>query len=57
MNVMFFILWQYVNYLILMIKVTLDLGIGGGFPGIPLAIMFPNVNFVLLILLERKPVY
>jgi len=26
----------------------LDLGTGGGFPGIPLAILFPNVNFTLI---------
>lgn len=26
----------------------LDLGTGGGFPGIPLAIMFPETNFVLV---------
>lgn len=26
----------------------LDFGTGGGFPGIPLAIMFPNVNFKLI---------
>jgi 16S rRNA (guanine527-N7)-methyltransferase len=26
----------------------LDLGTGGGFPGIPLAIMFPNVSFTLV---------
>lgn len=26
----------------------LDLGTGGGFPGIPLAIMFPNVSFKLI---------
>jgi 16S rRNA (guanine(527)-N(7))-methyltransferase GidB len=25
-----------------------DLGTGGGFPGIPLAILFPNVNFTLI---------
>ena len=27
---------------------VLDLGSGGGFPGIPLAIYFPNVNFTLI---------
>lgn len=27
---------------------VLDLGTGGGFPGIPLAIMFPEVNFTLI---------
>lgn len=27
---------------------VLDLGTGGGFPGIPLAIMFPNVTFKLI---------
>lgn len=27
---------------------VLDLGTGGGFPGIPLAIMFPNVQFKLI---------
>ena len=26
---------------------VLDLGTGGGFPGIPLAVMFPNVRFTL----------
>ncbi len=26
----------------------LDLGTGGGFPGIPLAILYPNVNFTLI---------
>jgi len=26
----------------------LDLGTGGGFPGIPLAIFFPNVNFTMI---------
>ena len=27
---------------------VIDVGTGGGFPGIPLAIMFPNVNFLLV---------
>lgn len=27
---------------------VLDLGAGGGFPGIPLAIMFPNANFKMI---------
>ncbi len=27
---------------------VMDLGCGGGFPGIPLAIMFPEVNFTLI---------
>ena len=27
---------------------VLDLGTGGGFPGIPLAIFFPEVNFYLI---------
>lgn len=27
---------------------VLDLGTGGGFPGIPLAIMFPNTNFKMI---------
>ena len=26
----------------------LDVGTGGGFPGIPLAILFPNVDFLLV---------
>ena len=27
---------------------VLDLGTGGGFPGIPLSIIFPEVNFILV---------
>ncbi len=31
-----------------------DLGTGGGFPGIPLAIMFPEVNFLLVDSIGKK---
>jgi 16S rRNA (guanine527-N7)-methyltransferase len=33
---------------------VLDLGTGGGFPGIPLAIMFPNVEFLLADSIGKK---
>lgn len=32
----------------------LDLGTGGGFPGVPLAIMFPNANFLLVDSVGKK---
>lgn len=32
----------------------LDIGTGGGFPGIPLAIYYPNVKFTLLDSIEKK---
>ncbi len=35
---------------------VLDLGTGGGFPGIPLAIMFPEVNFTLCDSISKKVV-
>ena len=33
---------------------VLDFGTGGGFPGIPLAIMFPEVNFHLVDSIQKK---
>ena len=33
---------------------VLDIGTGGGFPGIPLAILFPNVNFYLVDSIGKK---
>jgi 16S rRNA (guanine527-N7)-methyltransferase len=32
----------------------LDVGTGGGFPGIPLAILFPNVQFTLVDSIGKK---
>src|SRR5258706_3955760 len=32
----------------------IDLGTGGGFPGIPLAIFFPEVNFILVDSIAKK---
>ncbi|HNQ12347.1 MAG TPA: 16S rRNA (guanine(527)-N(7))-methyltransferase RsmG [Bacteroidia bacterium] len=33
---------------------VMDLGTGGGFPGIPLAILFPNVHFTLVDSIAKK---
>ena len=32
----------------------MDVGTGGGFPGVPLAILFPNVEFVLIDSIAKK---
>jgi len=32
----------------------MDVGTGGGFPGIPLAILFPEVNFYLIDVIAKK---
>lgn len=33
---------------------VIDVGTGGGFPGVPLAIMFPDVKFILLDSISKK---
>jgi 16S rRNA (guanine527-N7)-methyltransferase len=33
---------------------VLDVGTGGGFPGIPLAILFPETNFYLIDVIQKK---
>ena len=33
---------------------VLDIGTGGGFPGIPLAILFPEVQFTLVDSIQKK---
>ncbi len=37
-------------------KKILDLGTGGGFPGIPLAVMFPNARFTLCDSVKKKTI-
>jgi 16S rRNA (guanine527-N7)-methyltransferase len=35
-------------------EIILDIGTGGGFPGIPLAILFPGTNFILVDSIAKK---
>lgn len=35
-------------------SIVMDIGCGGGFPGIPLAVMFPDVNFKLIDSIGKK---
>lgn len=42
------------NYIDLSGKQVIDVGTGAGFPGIPLAILFPNTKFVLMDSLQKR---
>lgn len=42
------------NYIELSNKTVIDVGTGAGFPGIPLAILFPNTKFMLMDSLQKR---
>ena len=42
------------NYIDLSEKKVIDVGTGAGFPGIPLAIIYPNAKFVLMDSLQKR---
>jgi 16S rRNA (guanine527-N7)-methyltransferase len=52
---LFFLLPAFLVFLFVCVGLeVLDIGCGGGFPGVPLAIIFPKVNFTLLDSIAKK---
>ena len=51
---MCYTLWALPKWCRLHPTKILDVGTGGGFPGIPLAILFPETNFYLVDSIQKK---